>query len=381
MKQLQMTPELSALIKSRVGEDVDTNDLAVFEAIALNTKPLPGKDGTIFEGAVTRPVTLAQMADYITSGNHLPLIIDHYMDGAPKGRFFEAGLFSETNDLDDLELHALFYLDSTEETLIAKLNSASLDEVSVSFLPSAFLCSDCGFDYFSQGTPENIATRTCDNGHTIGEDGVHAELVGLSKFIELSLVARGAADKPKILGKSQSKLTPESVYRLAAKGFETEALVVQASLGKEDEMDTTKLVADLSDAKADLKVSLAENTRLTSEKEALQTQLTAAEEKVSELEAKVVDLEAADKTPEDYESSKAERDEATAFLGEQLNKLRVALGEDKLDADKLPATVAELKAEIESKTGNLTALLPTDGVTNNGKETVAARDFAQFKTK
>jgi hypothetical protein len=37
MKQIPMTAELSKLIKDRVGDDVDTANLAVFETFALNT--------------------------------------------------------------------------------------------------------------------------------------------------------------------------------------------------------------------------------------------------------------------------------------------------------------------------------------------------------
>jgi hypothetical protein len=379
MKQIPMTAELSKLIKDRVGDDVDTANLAVFETIALNTKPLPGKDGTIFEDAVVVPVTLAQMVDYIISGNHLPVVINHDLANLPTGRFFHAGLYSDDNSLEELEMRALFYLDATEEKLIHKLNSASLDEVSVAFLASAFLCSECGWDYFSQGEPENIATRTCANGHTIGEDGVHAEMVGLSKFIELSLVARGAADKPKIVGKSQSKLAPESVYRLAAKGFEPDGLIVQASMSKEEDMDTTKLVTDLTEAKSALALSAAEVTRLTASTEALTTKLTASETRVGELETELA--AAKDAKPEDYETDKAALTEARSLLQSQLNSLRVASGEAKLEDDKLPSEIAELKTQIEDLTGKLTALLPTDGVAlAAGKsQDEPKRDFSSFK--
>ena len=87
-----MTPELSALIQKAVGPDVSTEGFAVFEAIALNSNPLPGKDGTIFEKATIAPLTLQQMADSIASGNHLPLISDHQLMGEPKGRVFYAAL-------------------------------------------------------------------------------------------------------------------------------------------------------------------------------------------------------------------------------------------------------------------------------------------------
>ncbi len=139
MKQLEMTSELSALIKSRVGEDVDTGTLAVFETIALNTLPLPGKDGTIFERATTMPLTLKEMVDSINGGKHIPLIADHELWGAPKGRAFHAGLDFEDNAL---SMRMLFYLDPSEDKLIAKLNAGSLDEVSVAFLSREFNCSE-----------------------------------------------------------------------------------------------------------------------------------------------------------------------------------------------------------------------------------------------
>lgn len=67
MKRLQLTPELIAKIKTAVGEDVDPSGFAVFESISLNTLPLPGKQGTLFENATTSTLTLKQMADYINA--------------------------------------------------------------------------------------------------------------------------------------------------------------------------------------------------------------------------------------------------------------------------------------------------------------------------
>lgn len=382
MKQLPMTPELIALIKERVSEDIDPTNFAVFEAIALNTKPLPGKRGSIFEKAVVKPVTLAQMVDYINAGNHLPIIVDHELEGAPKGRFFHAALFSDDNSLEELEMRALFYLDETEAELTAKLNAASLDEVSVSFLASALLCSECGFDYFAQGEMENIIDRTCANGHEIGEDGVHVEMVGLNQFIELSLVARGAADKPKILGKSQSKLAPEAAYRLAAKGFKTDSLVCSASLGKEDIMDTTELVTKLSDMTAKEAVATANLSRVTSERDDLQTKLTAAETRANELETQLTAAKEA--KPEDYETNKTELGEAKDVLVAQFNALRVANGEDALEGDAIPSKIADLKSGIDDMTGKLTALIPVDGASQaagKGKEGEAKADLSMFKTK
>lgn len=357
MKQLQMTAELSALIKKAVGEDVDTANLAVFETIALNTQPLPGKRGSFFENATTAPITLAQMVDDINGGNHLPLMGDHVLEGSPKGRFFHAGLNYGDRGL---ELRALFYLDSTEADTITKLNAGSLDEVSVQFLSTQFNCSECGWDYFEFGQKTNFDTRTCDNGHQIGKDGVHGEMVGLNQFVELSLVARGAADNPKIVGKSSALLAPESAYRLAANGFEPDELVVRASIKtKEEPMDVSALTASYTDEVRKTATLSIENADIKAKLSAAEGKLTVAEAAVADLTTKLSTAEAA--KPEDYETVKSENTAAVALLNAQFDRLTVASGKTKVEGDARPKTVAELSSKIEELTGGLTAVLPVEG--------------------
>jgi len=362
-----MTPELAQLIKDRVGQDVDPTNFAVFEAIALNTKPLTGKDGTLHERAVVAPVTLRQMADHIKNGGHLPLISDHQLSGEPKGRVFDAELVF--NGVNDIELRVLFYLDPTEGRLIAKLNAGSLDEVSVSFFPTQFLCSECGWDYLGPGAQyDNFFDRTCANGHTIGEDGVHADLIGLSDFIEVSLVARGAADQPRIIGKSDSKLQPASSMRLAAHADFKDRLIVQASRGEDpvSNFDPTALVTELSEAKADVKILKAAKeaadatiTTLTSERDSANTKVT---ELTAQLETAQADLAKAQ-----TDSKADEAAAAVTFLQSVLSKVLVAAGKEAPKAEDLPSTVADLEKQIKEHTSDLTAILPVGGVSNPTK--------------
>lgn len=357
-----MTPTLSAQIKAAVGEDVDTENLAVFEAIALNTKPLPGKNGTIFEQAMIMPVTLSQMASSLNSGKHLPLISDHQLMGEPKGRVFAGGLEYASDG--GIELRVLFYLDPTEFNLIAKLNSGSLDEVSVQFLSSQFLCSECGWDYFAPGaTSDNFYERTCGNGHTIGTDGVHAELVGLDTFLELSLVARGAADTPKIIGKSASKLAPATQLRLAASGVEIDGLICRGIQGEAPvttPIDFTKLTSDLVAAQVGVATLTAGQVTLTAERDALTASLTAAN---AELATTKTELEAAKAAP----TNEADYQLALTFLSDVFTKVAVAAGK----TDPAPATVAELQAGILEMTSDLTAILPVGGVSAGAADVAA----------
>jgi hypothetical protein len=329
------------------------------------------------------PQTLKEMQDHIIAGNHIPLIADHELLGAPKGRMFHAGLDYESG----LQLRALFYMDPTEGELIAKLNAGSLDEVSVAFLSKQFLCSECGWDYFQFGTSENIWERTCANGHKIGHDGVHGEMVGLNQFIELSLVARGAADKPKIVGKSQARLAPEAVQRLAANGFETDDLVVQASLGKKDDtMDLTAAltqVSALSTEKGQLQAQLtaAEGTR-----DAAQTEVTRLSGELNTAQADVTRLTAELAAKPEAEVSD-ERDAAVAALQGQVTALSVAAGKEAPTGDAMPSKVAELTAKITELTEGLTAILPAPGGTSKpagaegGEDAKLAFNPAAFATR
>ena len=363
MKQLEMTPELSALIKSRVGTDVDTAHLAVFETIGLNTKPLPGKRGTLFEGAVVSPLALKEIVDAINGGHHIPLIADHELFGAPKGRTFHAGL---DWGAEGLELRSLFYLDPTEQQLITKLNAGTLDEVSFAFMSRQFLCSECGWDYFQLADDDNIINRTCGNGHKIGQNGVHGDMVGLNQLIELSLVARGAADKPKIVGKSDSKLAPAAMQVLAAKGFEVDRLIVQASIGTQKEDDTMSeaainaLTAQLTSASTREASLTTQLSAATGERDTARTDLAIANTTIATLTAER-DEAIAQRDARPEAGVTAERDAAIVLLQDQLNALRVAKGDDKLEGDALPKTVAELKTQIDDITAKLTAIIPTGG--------------------
>lgn len=382
MKRLELTDQLKALITKAVGPDVDiTDDFAVFESITLNTKPLPGKAGTIWENAVATPLTIQQIADFINSpSGHIPLISDHDLSGAPLGRVFSAGV--HYGDDGEFELRTLFYLDPTQALIATQIDAGSLDEVSISFLPTQYQCSECDFDYLSEGANfENLYTRTCDEGHTVGQDGVHVRMIGLSQLVETSLVARGAADNPKIVGRSASKLQPAIAQRLAAHGFEdAKGLIVRASRG-EDTVDIAKLTADLVDTKTELGVLKASVTGIEKDRDAatgqvteLTTQLSAANDRVTALEGELETAKGDAKTEEVAL--------ATTFLGEVLTKLAVAKGDDApADLDKMP--VADLVAGIKDKTADLTAILPVGGVgqsANSSDDAKPKTSLAGFKT-
>lgn len=357
MKRLQLTSELIAKIKAAVGDDVDPSGFAVFESISLNTLPLPGKQGGLFENATVSALTLKQMADSLNSGNTLPLMLIHNMDELPVGRVFEGGV--GYGDAGEAELRTLFYVDPTESKLADKVDNGTLDEVSVQFLASEILCSECSFDYRGEdATFENLLTRTCENGHTVGTDGVHVRLVGLAAFTELSLVPRGAANKPKIVGQSQSKLAAP-LQRLAAKGFEVSELFCAASLG-EVNVDLTALLARNEEIVTDNVTLKATVTSLTAERDTATAALEAANGTIGERDTRITALEAELATAQaaDGAAATAERDEAKTYLTEIFNAVAIAAG---VENPQAPETIADLKAGIEQHRAKLSAILPVGG--------------------
>jgi hypothetical protein len=294
------------------------------------------------------------------------------MDAMPVGRVFEGA--TGMNPTGDAELRTLFYVDPTEEKLAAKVDNGTIDEVSVQFLASEILCSECSFDYRGEDASfENLLTRTCANGHTVGEDGVHVRLVGLAAFTELSLVPRGAANKPKIVGKSQSKLAAP-LQRLAAKGFEVSELFCAASLG-EVNVDLTALLARNEEIVTENVTLKAQVTSLTGERDTATAALEAANGTIGERDTRIAELETelAAANEVDGAAAAAERDEAKTFLSEIFNKLAVAAGEENVQA---PETIADLKAGIEQRQAKLSAILPVGGAaasTQTAKPEVGAK--------
>lgn len=373
MKRLPMTPELIAQIKAAVGPDVDPSGFAVFEAIALNTLPLPGKDRTIFERAQITPLTLSQMADSINGGNHLPLIANHDMDTVPFGRVFHAQI--KMGEKGEVELRTLFYVDNTEPEIAAKIDAGSLDEVSVKFLASQILCSECDFDYRGEeATWRNFDDLTCSNGHTIGQNGVHVRMVGLQTFTELSLVTRGAANNAKIVGRSASKLT--ALQALAARGFEVDQLFLAASRG-EEYVDLTVLLTQLDAKTTACATAEVKLTAVTAERDTAVAELATSKARVTELEA------AAATSGTDIAAQTAELAEAKTVLTDLFTRLATAAGAE----GAAPETIAELKAGIEQHQSKLTAMIPVGGAAadtrkpNDAGSKFNADTVAAFKTR
>jgi hypothetical protein len=347
-KAVEVTAEMLAQIERVTGTAVNAEDIVVFEASVANTRPL-NKMGSIFnQGRITED-TLRQMAAALNAGEEsVPLHTLHAQGyELPIGKVFQAEVVTNA---DEAELRAMFYLPASETSMVEKINLGIIDEVSVGLKSKALLCSKCGFDYFSADAGyENLYSQTCANDHTVGLDGTHVMLSGLDKWMELSLVSRGAASKPKILGRTKQVLGRETYDRIAADGLPPEVVVLfTASDEKEAPMpkDGTQVFDPQAEINA-LRAELAEIKAL----------LVADEDEDDEDEAEVDETEGEDEVVEQPIVENSEQaDEALALKAE-------------LDAAK--ARIAELEAAETPKKEEVTidvSGIPVGGVAASAVE-------------
>jgi hypothetical protein len=367
MKQVAKTQQVMDRLRAAFGPDVDVSRLAVYETAALNTQPLR-KSGGIFKGARITPATLTQIANSINSES-APMRLEHGDEGAPYGRVFYGEVVGD-------EARALFTVDDAE--MVRKIDSGTLDQVSVGFMPAAINCSACGFNFIgSDATFENLYTLTCNDGHTMNENGAHAWVDGMASFQELSLVGKGAAQGARIVGPSESRLAAgnDNYRALAAKaGFSGLALTCEPietptpkdTLNVDITMQLTAAVEAKTKAEMTV-ISLTEkNTALTDQLAAVKAQLDA------------VDTTTAEKLV----ASEAEVATAVVALTEEAKMILTALQKP---VDNLPTTVAELTALIAEHRAEFAAAIPVGGrakpSAETGETTTAPARSAAFSTR
>ncbi len=203
MKRIPLTAEITANLRRAYGADADLSAMVVYEVVMANTNPIRKKG--LYEGARLQENTLNELVAAVNAES-IPLLHSHNSENLAFGRvFFAARSYSEAR--------ALIALSSKEHPeMIDKLDSGTLDQVSIGLLPQHLNCSQCGFDYLgADATWENVMGQTCPEGHTIGVDGTHLKIDGVDMFYELSIVSQGGLQGARVVGSSDSMFS-----RLAA---------------------------------------------------------------------------------------------------------------------------------------------------------------------
>lgn len=291
-KRVQLTEALKAKIRLAIDNpSAPVDQFYVFEARFLSTEPL--SKGGLLRGARVSASTLREMEAQInTPGGALPLHIMHEDQFLPVGKVFSASVRELPTG--ETEIRGQFYLPDTELELINKIETSVVDEVSVGIRTNHAFCSECEFDYLGEdATFVNIIDLTCNNGHTIGINGVHARLVGLKGWDELSLVGTGAANKAKILPNSKHSMSKHSLHKFNTSEKSIGYLVLSASNkiddNPEDIVKTTKGVKAMP---TEFEALLSKYEGQVSESKDMQVKLAAAEDQIKSLEAEVVKLSA-----------------------------------------------------------------------------------------
>lgn len=402
-KQLEKTTEIIDVIKASLdNEDVDVSPFAVFEARMLSTEAVKQKG--FHDGARVSRSTLVEMSEYVNQvGTVVPLQVMHETRGMlPVGRVFSAGVVDMPNG--ETELIGRFYIpedgaDGEQTKLINKIETSLIDEVSVGLLAKKAICSECEFDYFGEDADFfNIMTLTCDNEHTIGENGVHVRLVGMDTFAELSLVGRGAAKDAKILSraKSSQSLSKETVERLAASGIPAQCHVLTASF-KMDNSPTNptnqggKSMSGLETILATTSQNLgkveAQLSQAVDKIEVLKVEVTNLQETGAEKDVEIATLKAAQSTETTELTAanvalEAQLAEASDVVLVDLKAALVATGEKE---DDIPADLSTMLSLIKEKGLKLHQLFgageaaTSDATKTDAEKIVSSRRKSNFK--
>ena len=288
MKRIELTERIKAFIKASVGDDIDYEKIAAFEATAVTSLPL-NKRGSVFDRGQITAETFIEAANLINTGTFVPLHTLHEQGyEIPVGRLFY-GEHVKSNQGTD-ELRVLFFLDGTSPDLISRLDTGTIEEVSVGMQFKRLLCSTCNIDLMEDN--ESIWSQTCKNGHVMGMGSNHVKPDGVANFREMSLVSKGASNGAKVLG-AQKRLLASAYYKdgsaLAASLKDPEFMLFGSptKLAEEDPMLIAELQAKLAKAEGDLTLTATAKTEAEGKVAVLEAAKTEAEGKVAVLEAKL----------------------------------------------------------------------------------------------
>ncbi|MDH7796423.1 MULTISPECIES: hypothetical protein [unclassified Beijerinckia] len=362
MKQIPITDAIRTQLIAAVGDDdIEVNNLAVYEATALNTKPIR-KNHPLYKGAHHSTQFLHEMSNQLALES-LPLHIMHntYTGELPLGRVFHSEV------LNGDELRVLFWVDKTNEDVVKLIDNSTVDQVSVSVLPKAATCNMCGFDFLgSEATLDHFYSGTDPKGHVMGENGAHVNLHNLDQWFEMSLVNRGGATGARIANRKSSHF---SEARLAASG--PAALLATLNLSESDletpGMDMEKFLEGLTKTTADLALAQASNTSKDGE-------ITVLKAKVTELEAKLSDAAKG----EDFKKT---AESLVAALTSAVKKALTLTGDATTQIPtEVPALITLAAEKIEGLKLNVAGAQSESADANDGDKAVRM-NFAAFKRR
>ena len=262
--KVAITPRIQAKLEGILGKGADLSKISVFEARSNDTRMI-ARTGGIMKNSRMDESYLQGMAANVSNGGYVPLASHHNTYNHAEGRIFDGAVYTAPDGAK--ELHTLFYVNANQDpqSIDQRLSSGIINSVSTNTLPSAILCSNCGFNYLKDQSSREMlfsgkdySTPECPNGHVSGKDGNHLVLSGTPKtWREQSLVMNGAVEGASILDTTAQKLSAESTsYGLAASADDDKLAVITNAFDSEPTNPTPK-----GKTMTDISVPLAEHNK------------------------------------------------------------------------------------------------------------------------
>jgi hypothetical protein len=372
MKQIPITAQVMERMRAAFGDEADLSGYAVFEAVALNTRPIRKSFPKVWKGAQHTPSYLHQMREQLARES-VPFQVMHDSSELPLGRVFAGTVTPEG------QLAVQFAINPAGEgkELIEKINAGTVDQVSIAALAKHVECSECGWDFMGDDADiMNFFTGECGNkkcGAVMGEEGAHAKISGLDSWFELSAVGKGGAEGAFILGPSKSNFDNGAYQRLAASSdpnaMRAKVLIATADVQGDDQVNVQEFTAAIAS-------EAAKTTAAEAKVAAAETRATAAEAQVAQLTADLATAnEAVAAAPK-----KAEFEAAVAALTDIAKRQALALGKK---VEDVPTDVAALVESIKTANETLTAIIPVGGraQTADASQAEPAQSIGAFRTQ
>lgn len=357
MKQISKTAEVLAKLRAAYGTDANVDDLAVYEVILANTQPLR-KTGGLFKGARLASTLITEIVAAVNLES-VPVQFQHDTSTAPYGRLFAAASSGD-------EARGLLAVDSkAHPEVVQKLDSGTIDQVSVGMVNKQLLCSQCGFDYANEKSYPNRWDMTCDKEHKIGENGTHVQVVGLDSLFEVSFVGQGAVRGARVVGPSESAF--QDNQRLAASSAATGgALAVHLTATVEDDipMDLSALTTQLTTAVSERATAQANLAAVTTERDTARTELATVtgerDTARTELATAQTELTAANTT---VATLTAANEAAITALSAEAKAVLTACGKSEadIDAELKDKDATALLGVIQANRAQFAAVIPAGG--------------------
>jgi hypothetical protein len=361
MKQISKTAEVLAKLRASYGADANLDDLAVYEVILANTQPLR-KTGGLFKGARLASTLITEIVSAVNLES-VPVQFQHDTSTAPYGRLFAAAASGD-------EARGLLAVDGkAHPEVVQKLDSGTIDQVSVGMVNKQLLCSQCGFDYANEKSYPNRWDLTCDKEHKIGDAGTHVQVVGLESLFEVSFVGQGAVRGARVVGPSESAF--QDNQRLAASSAATGgALAVHLTATVEDDtpMDLSALTTQLTTAVSDGATARANLAMITTERDGLATNLATVtgerDTAITERNTAQTDLATATET---VTTLTAAHEAAITALSAEAKAVLTACGKSEADIETelKDKDATALLGIIQANRSQFAAIIPAGGAANS----------------